>query len=151
MSLASRPTDRAFEPPFDSYTLDAAYDEMFAGAGTPRPHYATLYQRLRDVPAAQLRQRQQAADLAFLNQGITFTVYGNDGYMKSDSNIVNSSTVKLDADGRFTVYFGSKETCGDKPNRLDTSEGWNYILRIYRPGPSVLDGSYKLPVPAPVG
>ncbi|MCC6628002.1 MAG: circularly permuted type 2 ATP-grasp protein, partial [Chloroflexi bacterium] len=78
MSLASRPTDRAFEPPFDSYSLDAAYDEMFAGAGTPRPHYATLYQRLRDVPAAQLRQRQQAADLAFLNQGITFTVYGNE-------------------------------------------------------------------------
>ena len=81
----------------------------------------------------------------------SITVYGNDGYMKSDSNIVNSSTVKLDADGRFTVYFGSQETCGDKPNRLDTSEGWNYILRIYRPGPSVLDGSYKLPVPASVG
>ena len=26
----------------------------------------------------ELRQRQPAADLAFLNQGITFTVYGHD-------------------------------------------------------------------------
>ena len=81
----------------------------------------------------------------------SITVYGNDGYMKSDSNIVNSSTVKLDADGRFTVHFGSQKACGDVPNRLDTSVGWNYILRIYRPGPSVLDGTYKLPVPVAAG
>jgi hypothetical protein len=75
----------------------------------------------------------------------SITVYGNDGYMKSDNNIVNSSNVRLNADGTFTVYFGSKEACGDVPNRLDVSEGWNFLMRIYRPGPSVLDGSYKLP------
>jgi hypothetical protein len=43
------------------------------------------------------------------------------------------------------VYFGSKEACGDVPNRLDVSEGWNFLMRVYRPGPSVLNGSYKLP------
>ena len=75
----------------------------------------------------------------------SITVYGNDGYMKSDNNIVNSSNVRLKADGTFTVYFGSKEACGDVPNRLDVSEGWNFLMRVYRPGPSVLDGSYKLP------
>ena len=74
----------------------------------------------------------------------SITVYGNDGYMKSDNNIVNSSNVKLNADGTFTVYYGSKEGCGDVPNRLDVTEGWNFLLRIYRPGPSVLDGSYKV-------
>ncbi len=79
----------------------------------------------------------------------SITVYGNDGYMKSDNNIVNSSNVKLNADGTFTVYFGSKETCGDVPNRLDVSEGWNFLMRVYRPGPSVLDGSYTLPVAVP--
>jgi hypothetical protein len=72
-------------------------------------------------------------------------VYGNDGFMKSENNIVNSSNVKLNADGTFTVHYGSKERCGDVPNRLDVTEGWNFLMRIYRPGPSVLNGTYKLP------
>jgi hypothetical protein len=76
----------------------------------------------------------------------SITVYGSDGFMKSDNNIINSSNVMLNADGTFTVYFGSAETCGDAPNRLDTTEGWNFLLRVYRPGPSVLNGSYTLPV-----
>jgi hypothetical protein len=80
----------------------------------------------------------------------SITVYGSDGFMKSENNIVNSSNVKLNAIGTFTVYFGSKETCGDVPNRLDTAEGWNFLMRIYRPGKSILDGSYKLPRATPV-
>jgi hypothetical protein len=80
----------------------------------------------------------------------SITVYGNDGFMKSDNNIVNSSTVKLNADGTFTVYFGSVETCGEAPNRLDTTEGWNFLMRIYRPGKSVLEGAYQLPAARPV-
>jgi len=80
----------------------------------------------------------------------SITVYGNDGFMKSDNNIVNSSNVKLNADGTFTVYFGAAETCGEVPNRLDTTEGWNFAMRIYRPGKSVLEGAYKLPVAKPV-
>jgi hypothetical protein len=75
----------------------------------------------------------------------SITVYGNDGFMKSENNIVNSSNVKLNADGTFTAYYGTKQACGDVPNRLDVPEGWNFLMRIYRPGPSVLDGSYKLP------
>jgi len=31
------------------------------------------------------------------------------------------------------------------PSRLDVTEGWNFLMRVYRPGPSVLDGSYQLP------
>jgi hypothetical protein len=80
----------------------------------------------------------------------SITVYGNDGFMKSENNIVNSSNVKLNADGTFTVYFGLKELCGDVPNRLDVTEGWNFLMRVYRPGPSVLDGSYKLPKAGPI-
>jgi hypothetical protein len=80
----------------------------------------------------------------------SITVYGSDGFMKSDNNIVNSSNVKLNADGTFTVYFGSVETCGEVPNRLDTTEGWNFLMRIYRPGQSVLEGAYQLPAAKPV-
>lgn len=75
----------------------------------------------------------------------SITVYGNDGFMKREKNIVNSSSVQLNADGTFTVFYGSQELCGDVPNRLDVTAGWNFLMRVYRPGPSVLDGSYRLP------
>ena len=75
----------------------------------------------------------------------SITVYGADGYMKSVNNILNASNTKMNADGTFTVHFGSKEACGDVPNRLDVSKGWNFLMRVYRPGQSVLNGSYKLP------
>jgi hypothetical protein len=39
----------------------------------------------------------------------SITVYGKDGFMKSENCILNSSNVKLNQDGTFTVYFGSKE------------------------------------------
>ncbi|NTW36507.1 MAG: circularly permuted type 2 ATP-grasp protein, partial [Syntrophobacteraceae bacterium] len=65
-------------PAFNSYHIDATYDEMLADDGAPRPQYAGLYRQLTELPADELRSRQQAADLSFLNQGITFTVYGQE-------------------------------------------------------------------------
>jgi hypothetical protein len=79
----------------------------------------------------------------------SITVYGADGYMKSVNNILNAANTKMNADGTFTVHFGSKEACGDVPNRMDVSEGWNFLMRVYRPGQSVLNGSYKLPDAVP--
>lgn len=81
----------------------------------------------------------------------SITVYDKDGFMNNENCIVNSSNVKLNDDGTFTVFFGSKELCGDVSNRLDVTEGWNFLMRIYRPGSSVLDGSYKLPDVEPIG
>src|SRR5256885_16839107 len=57
---------------------DMIYDEMFAGGGACRPQYQALYQRLQEMPPEELRRRQQAADLSFLHQGVTFTVYGRE-------------------------------------------------------------------------
>jgi uncharacterized circularly permuted ATP-grasp superfamily protein len=51
---------------------------MFEGPGLPRPHYQALFQTLLELPPEEMRKSQQAADLSFLHQGITFTVYGND-------------------------------------------------------------------------
>jgi len=54
--------------------------------------------------------------------------------------------VKLASYDRLThSRLGSAETCIDVPNRLDTTEGWNFLMRIYRPGKSVLEGAYILP------
>ena len=57
------------------YTLGASYDEMFARDGVVREHYAALNARLATLPAEELQRRQQACELSFLHQGITFTVY----------------------------------------------------------------------------
>ena len=70
-------TDQSSKLPFPNYQLGKAYDEMFTGSGVPRPHYQALYRTLLDLPAEAFRKSQQAADLSFLHQGITFTVYGN--------------------------------------------------------------------------
>jgi uncharacterized circularly permuted ATP-grasp superfamily protein len=64
-------------PPFERYELQGAFDEMFTEAGDPRAHYRALVARLREVPIPELQRHQQAADRAFLTQGITFTVYGD--------------------------------------------------------------------------
>jgi uncharacterized circularly permuted ATP-grasp superfamily protein len=72
-------TERLVGPqPFRNYELGVAYDEMFASAGVPREHYRLLYDMLLAVPAEEMRRKKQAADLSFLHQGITFTVYGRE-------------------------------------------------------------------------
>src|SRR5258706_9469783 len=65
-------------PPFRNYQFDTAYDEMFQTPGVPRAHYQNLFQTLLELPPEELRKSQMAADLSFLHQGITFTVYGNE-------------------------------------------------------------------------
>src|ERR1700677_2266777 len=60
------------------YQLDHAYDEMFAGAGALHEHYGLLLEHFQSLPPEEVQRRKQAADLSFLNQGITFTVYGRE-------------------------------------------------------------------------
>ena len=63
---------------FSQYGLDQAYHEMFEANWRARPHYGPLIEELLAASQDELRQRQLEADRAFLTQGITFTVYGDD-------------------------------------------------------------------------
>jgi uncharacterized circularly permuted ATP-grasp superfamily protein len=63
---------------FNGYGLSTAYDEMFSGAMEPHDHCRALVDGLRTATAAELEQYQLEADKAFLTQGITFTVYGDE-------------------------------------------------------------------------
>jgi uncharacterized circularly permuted ATP-grasp superfamily protein len=63
--------------PYRHYTLGKAYDEMFDRTGQVREHYAGLDARLTTLPSEELKRRQQACELSFLHQGITFTVYSD--------------------------------------------------------------------------
>src|SRR5712671_188574 len=62
---------------FSSYDLGTHYDEMFERTGTARTHCNSLFDELRAASHTELGQRQMEADKAFLTQGITFTVYGD--------------------------------------------------------------------------
>jgi uncharacterized circularly permuted ATP-grasp superfamily protein len=63
---------------YGDYPLDHAFDEMREADGTLRSYYRALAENLASLPADELQRRKQAAELSFLTQGITFTVYGRD-------------------------------------------------------------------------
>ncbi len=65
-------------PALKEYFLDHAFDEMFEANGTVRPHSRRLLEAFLRFPPDDIQRRKQAADLSFLTQGITFTVYGRD-------------------------------------------------------------------------
>ena len=62
---------------FEGYDTGVFFDEMFEPSGEPRPHYAKLFRMLAAMPASQFEDRRNLADIAFLLQGITFTVYSD--------------------------------------------------------------------------
>ncbi len=57
------------------YPVGQFFDEMFEADGRPRPHYRTFLQRFEQLSPEAFQQKREAVDLAFLQQGITFTVY----------------------------------------------------------------------------
>ena len=72
-SVSMSPSDR-----YQSYDLDhAIYDEMFAPGGDPRAHCQRLYGSLSEFSDDQLAGIQERVTRSFLNEGITFTVYGD--------------------------------------------------------------------------
>src|SRR4051794_38203907 len=62
--------------PFGAYEIADAYDEMFDARAQPRRPYRKLHKELMSLTPEELGRSKQKADLSFLHQGITFTVYG---------------------------------------------------------------------------
>ena len=62
---------------FEGYDTGSFYDEMFSASGQPRAPYAKLFQKLAAMAPGQFEERRKLADLSFLIQGITFTVYSD--------------------------------------------------------------------------
>ena len=64
---------------FRSYDLDAQYyDEMFQGDGTPREQFQSLHETLRRLSVEDVGSIQERVTRSFSNEGITFTVYGDE-------------------------------------------------------------------------
>lgn len=62
---------------FNSYQTSPFFDEMFTSQGKPKPHYRKFHEILSQFTAEELKEKHDTAQLSFLRQGITFTVYNN--------------------------------------------------------------------------
>ena len=75
--MATAPPDVREPALFENYDPGPFYDEMFSAPGVPRPHYNKMFWNLAAKTPTQFEERRQLADLSFLLQGITFTVYSD--------------------------------------------------------------------------
>ena len=64
---------------FSLYDFDPAiYDEMFVAEGEPRDHCQAVVEALRALPDDDLNTIQERVTRSFSQEGITFTVYGDE-------------------------------------------------------------------------
>lgn len=80
----------------------------------------------------------------------SISLYNKDGFFQKNefnSYALNNITAKPSADGSYQIQFGgcTKTTV----NCLPITNGWNYMVRLYQPEQSILDGSWKFPVAQP--
>lgn len=76
----------------------------------------------------------------------SISLYNAKGFFEPNEHngyVVNSVMGTRNDDGSMTVHLGG---CEDgRVNCLPIMEGWNYTVRLYRPGPELLDGSWTFP------
>jgi hypothetical protein len=109
---------------------------LYAGASPKMNDGKTAYRMtLKDVP---------------VDGFWSVSVYNKDGFFEKNAKnayTVNNVTSKRNSDGSVTINFGGDENAA---NYLPIKPGWNYLLRLYRPRPEILDGTWKFPEPEPV-
>jgi hypothetical protein len=81
------------------------------------------------------------------------SVYNEGGYFEPNdlgAYSVNSVTAERTADGAVEIQFGGCDVAGGVPNCLPITNGWNYLVRLYKPHEEVLDGTWTLDPAQPV-
>lgn len=76
----------------------------------------------------------------------SLSVYNAQGFFEPNAlgaYTVNNITAVKNEDGSTTVRFG--EYPPGTPNAIPITEGWNYLVRLYRPRAEVLDGRWEFP------
>lgn len=80
----------------------------------------------------------------------SISVYNKAGYFEKNelnSYTLNNITAKANDDGRYIIQFG--DCTNTSVNCLPITDGWNYMVRLYQPQASILDGSWKFPLAQP--
>ena len=166
-------SSKPFEPPdYDTATLDATrsallelarhlggFDHAFGAAGEVDPvrHLVATAAGWGGLPDREARYlgvdpsvpagayRLTVRDVP-VDGFWSISVYNAEGYFEPndrDAYSVNNITATPNDDGSVTVHFGGCDD--DRPNCLPITDGWNYTVRMYRPRPEVLDGSWSFP------
>lgn len=81
----------------------------------------------------------------------SISLYNAQGYFQANplnAYSLNSASVRRRDDGTAEVQFGGCD--GHIPNCLPVMPGWNYMVRLYRPRPEILNGSWTFPQARPV-
>ena len=79
------------------------------------------------------------------------TVYNREGYMERNPQevyTINSVIARHEPDGAVELQFGGCD--GRAANCIPIMEGWNYLVRLYRARPEVLDGTWQFPSAEPL-
>jgi hypothetical protein len=74
------------------------------------------------------------------------TVYDSDGYFvpnPQNAYSVNNITATRSPDGTVAIQFGGRDD--GTANYLPTTPGWNYMVRLYRPQPAIVNGQWIFP------
>ena len=116
---------------FNDYSIDPAiYDEMFLPDGAPREHCRLLQQALADFTSEEMVSTQERVNRSFSNEGISFTVYGDE---EEEERIIPVDSIPriVSADDWRTLEAGLTQ-------RLKTLN--LFIDDIYNEGRIIRDG-----------
>ena len=76
----------------------------------------------------------------------SISVYDDRGHFvpnPQNAYSLNNLTAKPGEDGSYAIQLGGCD--GKLPNCLPTPPGWNYLVRLYRPRPEILNGAWTFP------
>jgi hypothetical protein len=76
----------------------------------------------------------------------SISVYNEQGFFEPndrDAYSVNNITATPNDEGSITVNFGG--CADDRPNCIPIMDGWNYLVRLYRPRAEVKSGAWTFP------
>ena len=77
------------------------------------------------------------------------SVYNSAGFFEPNPRhlySVNSVTGVPNEDGSITVRFRADVGEDAPPNCIVTPQGWNYLIRLYRPRAEFFDGIWTVPI-----
>ena len=80
----------------------------------------------------------------------SISLYNSKGFFqenKYNAYSINNITGVKNKDGSMTIHFGGDPK---QSNYLPIVDGWNYIVRLYRPRKEILNGKWKFPSAHPV-
>jgi hypothetical protein len=75
----------------------------------------------------------------------SLALYNKEGYFEKndyESYGVSDQSAEKSADGSITIHFGGDPRSS---NYIPLTDGWNYVVRLYRPREEILSGAWTFP------